>query len=170
MNINKHKKIAVLLITPLFVLAPLQTLAEGLYAGVQYAFLKYERDGFDNAEPTALNIRGGLEINDYFAFEARLGFGANGDKANGTDVEVDTLAGVYAKAGIMASAPISPYLIGGWTYVNLNEDDHDLSYGGGVEIRTNENLSVNLEYMDIINNFDNAADITAVHLGLTYKF
>jgi opacity protein-like surface antigen len=166
---DRHK-IAALLLTFSLVSVPLSTLAEGLYAGVQYSLLKYEQNEFDDADPAAWVIRGGLGVNDNFAFEARLGFGANNDKVGITDVDVDLLAGLYTKANIMTDAVVSPYLIGGLTYLNLNEADYDISYGAGVDIRADKNISINIEYMDVTDNFDNVADVTAVQLGITYKF
>jgi len=154
---------------------PSKSLAEGLYAGIQYAVLQYEQPNLSDAEPTALAIRGGLGINRRVAIEARLGLGVNDDKVKGAGLTVERLIGFYAKAEIMANAMVSPYLIGGWTYVdiendNQNKDDHDISYGAGIDISIGESLSVNFEYMAITDNFDNVAEINAIQLGVNYQF
>ena len=146
------------------------------YAGLQYALVTYEEDGFDDVEPTALVGRIGQFTSDNFAIEGRLGFGLQDDTIDvgpfDLDLEVNSLFGVY---GVLQSSPsngISVYGILGFSRVELeatalgvsvSDDDTGLSYGFGLNLK-----GFNVEYMSYLDEDD--YQISALSLGFVAEF
>jgi len=148
------------------------------YAGLQFAQVTYEEQGFDDVVPTALIGRFGTRVNDYVAAEGRLGFGLQEDSLDirgidaDIDLEVEYLVGVY---GILQSRPqsgFSVYGILGVSQVELKASlqgipdsnvDSGLSYGIGANYRW-----FSLEYISYLDEDD--YELTALSLGFLVEF
>ena len=148
---------------------------EQRYVGLQYSLVTYDEDQ-DEAEPTALVVRYGQFLNDWFAIEGRIGFGLEDDTMEvgslDIDVEVENIIGVYGVFQTGSISVVSLYAIVGYTQIDLegsangievDENASGLSYGLGVNIG-----SFSIEYMDYIE--DHYYDVTAISLGYIYRF
>ena len=98
-----------------------------------------------------LTISAGLYLLDFLAVEARAGTGVSDDTVDTTNAEINVLYGLYAR-GELSLGMFKPYVLVGYSSVdvdfgNASEDDSDLSYGVGVDLKFSEHLGLNLEYM-----------------------
>lgn len=148
----------------------------GLYAGLNYTFFDLDI-GSDSADVGALSAKVGALATPYFGVEARAGFGVNDDRANGIDYSVDNFFGGYATLNLANESPATPYVIFGFTRVELEaegllgtatEDDSDFSYGIGVNVEMAPQVSGNLEYMRYYDKDDITVD--GLGLGVTFNF
>ena len=132
---------------------------------------------------TALYLRGGTAITDYFDAELRLGIGVGNDQqdtpgaAIATEAEVAGMAGGYVRGHISVTDYLSPYVIVGWTHMeigisgpgaNSDEKEDGLSYGAGVDINLSEVFGFNIEYMTWSDNDD--AELTGLSAGVIFNF
>lgn len=174
------KKITLALVVSSALLAPLSAMAaeSGFYVGGGYSALTLDsNDVGSNADVDALFIRGGFQINDYLAAEARIGSGVQDDRVDGVKVKLDDIYGVYLKAGLPTTVGLYPYALVGATHAKIklsggglhdSTSDSDISYGLGVEYAFDRALSAGLEWANL---YDQDGDkITGVTLGLNYKF
>lgn len=155
----------------------------GYYFGGNFASLKTTFDIIDDdTSLTAIYGRLGAQLNENISVETRLGFGVgDGDlHYQGIDInaEIDSLLGIYARAGAPVSESFYPYVIVGLLRGELStsitgfgaasESETDMSYGVGADISVNDTSSVNVEYM---NWFDkDGVEISGLSLGFTRKF
>lgn len=148
----------------------------GLYAGLNYTFFNLDA-GSEDADTGALSGKVGALVTPYFGVEARAGFGVNDDRINGIDYSVDNFFGGYATLNLANESPATPYLIFGFTRLELEaegpfgrvtDDDSDLSYGVGVNIEMAPQVSGNLEYMRYYDQDD--VTIDGLGVGVTFSF
>lgn len=135
------------------------------YLGADAMFWELDPDrGRGSADSTGLRVRGGVAFNDYFALEGHLGTGGSDD-----NVELDSLAGAYAK-GILPIAPtFRLYGLAGFTEVDVNVDEESgFSYGGGAELDVAPNLAVGADYMRYLDESNYTFD--AASIGMTFRF
>lgn len=141
-----------------------QTFYPQPYIGGDAMFWELDRDRGPDRDSVGLRLRGGAQVNDYFAVEGHLGAGGSDGGA-----ELDYLIGAYAK-GILPVAPeFRLYGLAGFTEVDFNIDrESGFSYGAGAEFDVAPNLSVGADYMRYLDksryNFD------AASVGLRYRF
>lgn len=141
-----------------------QTFYPQAYIGGDAMFWELDRDRGPDRDSVGLRLRGGAQINDYFAVEGHLGGGGSDGGA-----ELDYLIGAYAK-GILPVAPeFRLYGLAGFTEVDFDIDrESGFSYGAGAEFDVAPNLSVGADYMRYLDksryNFD------AASVGLRYRF
>ncbi|QFU00841.1 hypothetical protein FIU83_04225 [Halomonas sp. THAF5a] len=135
------------------------------YLGGDALFWELDPDrGPGKADSTGLRLRGGVAFNDYFALEGHLGGGGSDD-----GVELDYLAGAYAK-GIL---PITPdfrlYGLAGFTEVDFDVDDETgFSWGGGAEFDVAPNLALGADYVRYLDESNYTFDAASV--GMTFRF
>lgn len=150
----------------------------GFYVGGGYTFAAIESDDVDvDADLGLLFLRGGYQINQYLAVEARLGEGVQDDKIQGVKLEVEEVYGAYAKVGLPTGVGLYPYALLGMTHAKLKASvpgasatstDSDISYGIGADYWFNKQLSAGLEYANL---YDKEGDtISGLTLGINYKF
>lgn len=150
----------------------------GFYVGGGYTFATLDLDGApSNADVGALFVRGGYQINEYIALEARLGEGVGDDTVSGVKLEIDNIYGGYVKVGLPTEVGLYPYALLGYTHAKLKasipgesitSSDSDVSYGIGADYWFNKQLSAGLEYANF---YDKDGDkITGLTLGVNYKF
>lgn len=152
--------------------------SQGFYVGGGYADTEVELDGFgSDADVGVLFARGGYQLNQNVAFEARLGLITEDDKVNGWNVDIDEIYGAYLKAGLPTQIGLYPYVLLGLTHadvevrnrgVSASDSDTDISYGIGADYWFNSQVSAGLEFTHY---YDKGGDeIGGITLGLNYKF
>lgn len=134
------------------------------YIGGDVLFWELDPEERGNFDSTGLRLRAGVAFNDYFALEGHLGTG--GSDGN---VELDYLAGAYAK-GILPIAPeFRLYGLAGFTEVDADVDDESgFSYGAGAEFDVTHNLAVGADYMRYLDESNYTFDAASV--GVTFRF
>lgn len=176
------KKAKLALLASMALLAPLGAnaggIAPGFYAGAGYLIGNYDdNDVRKDADLDGLFIRGGYQLNDNLAIEARLGEGVNDDSIYGVKLELKEFYGAYFKVGMPTSIGLYPYVIAGGTHGKLEASYHgyhdsasktDLSYGAGADYHFDSKWSAGVEYMKYLDT--DGIDFTGVTLGVNYKF
>lgn len=156
--------------------------AENYYGG-NISFLDYSEEGIDDdASLTAIVGRLGTTFNENFSGEVRLGFGVGDDTVDvfgfDADVELDNMFGAYVRGGIPVTDSFFPYAIVGYTrgevtasisgFGSESETESDVSFGVGADVNVNQNIIINVEYM---NYFDkDGAEIDGFSIGIASKF
>lgn len=147
------------------------------YIGGGYSQLYVSTGDFnDGIDMGTLHLQGGYQFNDFFALEARVGMGVSGATFAGIDHDVDTYYAGFVKIG----APLDnfyPYLLVGYSQGTIETEkngvrsewkESDMAYGLGLGYKVMPNLTVQLEY----NNLLSKGDLTIIGFsaGLTYHF
>tara|TARA_R110002049_G_scaffold280642_1_gene459965 strand:+ start:155 stop:709 length:555 start_codon:yes stop_codon:yes gene_type:complete len=150
------------------------------YIGGSVNLLSYEEPGVD-ADLVAVSGRLGTFITENFSVEGRLGFGLVGDDVDitGTNVDVDLnyIFGVYARAGLPVNENIYPYVLLGYSRgeveasagsFSVEEAESDVSFGFGVDFKLNDKLTLNAEYVNLIDKDD--VEVSGFNLGASVSF
>ena len=153
------------------------------YFGGNFSLLKADYDIIgDDASLTAIYGRFGAQLNENISIETRLGFGVGDDDVQylGVDIntELDSIFGVYARAGAPVSESFYPYVIAGFTrgeattstegFISVSESQTDMSYGVGADIGSSDTFLVNVEYMNWYDK--DGTEISGFSFGFTRKF
>ena len=155
---------------------------KGFYVGGGYSRISVKSQGVsDEAGLGAVFLRGGYQLNPNLSFEARIATGVADDKIDidgvKTKVELDHMYGAYIKVGAPTLNRLYPYMLVGWTDTKLKasvpgdsstDTKGSPSYGLGVDVYINHNISANLEYAEFYNNAD--GKYSGLTLGMNYKF
>lgn len=164
-------------------MAPLCAVADGVtkpgfYVGGGYSDVTLDdNDLGKDADVGVLFARGGYQINQNIAVEARLGTGVQDDRVYGAKVEIEDTYGAYVKAGLPTTVGLYPYALLGVTHskvkvsgsgVHDSSSDSDLSYGLGVDYWFNNQVSAGLEWAKWYDK--DGLDIDGISLGLNLKF
>lgn len=165
------------------------TANSGFYLGGSYAMVNTEFEFSDEGtdysidfDLSALTLSAGFQLNEYLAFETRFGTGMADDEVTGADgdsvtLELDSIFGLYAKAGLPVSDKFYPYLVLGLTEAELSissdmgtstDSDSDTSFGVGASFAVNNQFAVFGEYMNWYE--DDGLTISGFNLGVNYKF
>lgn len=150
------------------------------YFGVNLGFFDAEVDGSNDGSINTIEGRVGGFFNDYLAAEVRAGTGITGDTVvNGTteiDVDLNYMVGGYLKLGFPVHDQIFPYLLGGYTRLELEAEsggastkgaETDASIGIGIDANV-ENLSISAEYVNLLDK--NKASFSGFSIGLMTTF
>lgn len=146
------------------------------YIGASWVRVAYKESGFDTANPTALAVRVGAEVNPNLAVEGRLGVGLAEDTVSGIDLEVDNFYGVYVR-GLLPTGTVTPYGLIGWTKgeitasaggLSFSDSDSDLSYGVGLDAWVSKTVALNAELGRLVKGDGYKAD--ALSFGVAVKF
>lgn len=143
------------------------------YFGVQYGYLDFDRGAVDGAALDAFTLRGGLDINELIAAEARVGLGLSDDTRQGIKTEMNYHYGVYAVINLPTRTQLDPYLLGGYSYVDstVNGSDYSddgLAYGAGLKWAMNDESALTLEYLKVADNDYTKQNL--ISLGILYHF
>lgn len=134
------------------------------YVGGDAMFWSLDPDRGSSRDDVGLRLRGGAQFNEFFALEGHLGTG--GSDGN---VELDYLAGVYAKGILPVSPDVRLYGLAGVTEVDFDRDrESGFSYGAGAEVDIADNLALGADYMRYLD--ESAYDFDAASIGLRYRF
>ncbi|MFT3931811.1 MAG: porin family protein [Spongiibacteraceae bacterium] len=150
----------------------------GFYAGGGFADTDVDIDGLNSdANVGVLFARGGYQVNQNVAVEARLGLITEDDKVNGVNVDLDNIYGLYLKAGLPTQIGLYPYVLLGMTHAKVEASWHgytssdsgsDISYGVGADYWFNSTVSAGIEF---VNYYDkNEAEVSGLSVGLNFKF
>ena len=149
---------------------------ESFYLSGQYALVKYDPSGFDDAEPQALVGRFGYVISKNFSIEARAGFGVQDDDVSGNnvdiDIDVESLYGAYLvyHSNILIQSQL--YAIAGYSEVELeaeafgtttDDTESGASLGFGINLG-----NFNIEWIRYLDDDDYTID--AVNFGYVHYF
>lgn len=154
-----------------------QASTRGWYISGSYAQLDADIADVVEFDLAALVFNGGYQINEYVAFETRLGTGVADDDIFGVKLELDYLMGIYTKVGIPTGTAFYPYVVLGYTKAELtvsdsgfseSDSDNDTSYGVGAHFTITESLGVFAEYMNWYDKDD--LEVTGFNIGANYKF
>lgn len=161
--------------------------AADFYAGANLARMTDKGDLAPAIHPTAIAITGGVQLNKYFALEARASTGIKKDQGtvNGItyDLKFDRLYGAFVK-GRLPLWKVSPYLLAGYSYVretahikamnlSMSASEHSFSYGFGVDVPITQTISAHLEWARFMRGIDDAgvgATIRGTSVGVSMKF
>lgn len=136
--------------------------------------------GTEDFTPSLVIIKGGYDLLEYLAVEARIGVGlTKGERSSfdvSREVDIKSLYGAFAKLQ-SGWSDVNLYLLLGYTTssvdisstnVSRSEDFDGASYGIGADFSLSGDSYFNLEYMQ----YYDADNITAVGLGagLTVRF
>ena len=150
------------------------------YAGVNYFFANYEDDYDIEADSGVAGIKLGVDINDYIGIEMRVGVGVDDDTIDvlGVDVkvEVDHAYGLYVRPKFRQEQ-VQVYGLLGFTEIeyevsvfglSIEDDETDFSFGAGLEYFFNDNVSVSVEYMQLLDKDD--YEVESYNIGFTYYY
>lgn len=152
--------------------------APGIYVGAGYTGAEVDFNGLSGSADTGvLFVRGGYQVNQNVAFEARLGTGVDDGHVEGAKVEVDDMYGAYLKAGLPLQMGFYPYVLLGATHGKVKVSGHgfsesdtssDISYGIGIDYWFSDQVSAGLEYANFYDK--DGVEVSGWTLGLNYKF
>ena len=133
----------------------------GFYLGGGVAQISQANSSYDEA---AIELNGGYKHSPFVGGEIRLG-------AEGTDV-------VYMSAYYRVESANNvgkTYLLGGYTLGTLADGSNDdsfsgFSYGAGVGFVIYETLNLNLEYRILCTDTKNDIKLSAINVGVDYRF
>jgi outer membrane immunogenic protein len=147
--------------------------AGGFYGGAQYSVVDMDVAG-ESLDFSTVSAIGGIELTNAVALEARYGQGQSDDDVYGTDIEVDSVFGVYGIFSLPNETNVEPYLVLGYTRGKLSMDGYgsdsesDFSYGAGVSFKLAESLSVRGEYMILLDG--EGYEFNSLSASLVYNF
>lgn len=162
------------------------------YVGVDYAMATYEQDiefATLDLKPTALRMRLGSTLNDYFAFELQGALGVSDDTQTidilgepvYAEFEVDSTLGVFLKGRAPIGERLGVFAMIGYSRVegsytvsaptvdpdlveSGSESENDISMGFGADLRLTGRLYLNADYLQLIDKA--GVEITSLNLGL----
>jgi len=167
------KRLTVALIAALS--SPLVLAFEKPYVGIDYQLGTYSESNFE-VNPEALRLRGGTEINPYFAVEAQAGIGSQSDVATvgggiRSDIKIESFYALFARPQIKVSDFATVYGLLGSSYVDVSKSATALqpaykdfgksfSYGVGADFQVYKAIRLGADYIHYINGY------TAVSFGM----
>lgn len=132
------------------------------YVGASVGFMEMEHQGNSEASINQIEGRVGAYVNDFLAFETRLGLGLTNDTVNDTEFSLRYSVGAYIRAGFPVHEQAFPYLILGFSRADFeakaagkseNDAETDSSYGVGIDVEI-VNMSLSAEYLNMIDKND----------------
>lgn len=155
--------------------------ADGVYMGANFSSVTYKEDGFPSANPTAISLKVGNQINRNFAVEGRFGFGLASDTINAfgipVEIEVKNYYGVYGKGILPLSEAFAVYGLFGFSSGKISasafggtisESDSDISFGIGADFAVSQSGTINVEWAKLIEG--TGYRIEALSIGFSHKF
>ncbi|WP_192035045.1 porin family protein [Halomonas sp. YLGW01] len=144
------------------------------YLGADVMFWDFDPNGRFSAESEALRLRAGMQFNDYFALEGHLATGGS-DSIGPVDIDLDYLAGIFAKGFLPVSREFRLYgLLGAsevsFENVRFDGDDSESGFSGGIgaEFDMSRNLSFGADYIRYLD--EDSYTFDGFSLGATYRF
>ena len=145
------------------------------YVGGSFNMVK--ADWGDSFDLTALGGQAGYQLNDVVAFEVRGGQGVGDDSQSGLKLELNSYYGVYTKIGIPSNRDIYPYVVLGYTNIDIkatyaggsgSDESDDVSYGVGMSANIDNMFDISLEYMRWFDKY--SIQYKGVNIGANYRF
>lgn len=156
------------------------------YVGANVAWMSAGQDVLDDdADVLALYGRAGAFLGPNLALEVRGGIGLQDDTVGfeGIDADLDlkNFYGVYGRAGLRLGHMVYPYVIAGWTEAEFESDyldgideievtdsttESDFSYGVGVDFTFSGGVTVNVEYLVLLDQDEGELDGLSIGLNM----
>lgn len=149
------------------------------YVGLDYVIVNADDDtpGAPDFELNAVRLRAGTVLAKFLAVEAHYASGVSSDTVGGFRTQLQTQYGVYLRPQLSAGA-LHLYGLVGYDYIQFDyksgiaksttADDHDLSYGVGVQLDMGANWGLNANYVHLLKEDD--VTIESVSGGIVYRF
>ncbi len=191
MNVKQTATVgAMLSIFSAFTTAPALAADTGWYAGASYAQTFYKESGLSELDLSAIQVQGGYRMTPHLALETRFGLGIGDDTTRefiygervDLTTEIDYVVSGFAKA-ILPLDAIELYALAGFTYASLEYDlrlvnygysvqeddsDSDFSYGVGLAVNPQDNVSLFIEYVSYYDKDD--VEIDGYTFGVNFYF
>lgn len=162
-------------------------MAQDAYFGADFSFISAEitadtlfGSATADADPTALRLRGGVEMNENIALEAVLGVGLQDDEIGDTEFEagLDTLVGLNAVGIIPLDRTFSLFGKIGFAMVEYEDeegdtvDDTGVSFGIGAKVNFSRTAGMVLEYTVLPDVEEDAFEVESdmISLGAQFNF
>ena len=175
------KKSAIALACAASLFTAASTAQASTYIGGSFSVLNYEEPLLDDVTVAALNVRAGVNFNDYLSGEFRLGYGTKGDRISvmgaGVDFDLDSYFGAYVRAGFGSSMAVNPYAVVGYNRIRvsaavsgtkLSVKDHNFGYGVGFDVPLADDMVFNVEYMELHD--ENNFNLGGISVGVVKNF
>jgi len=175
---NKHGLASIIFSTAALTSQPL--LADNThghrYVGASVGFMEIENQANDEASINQVEGRVGGYVNDFLAFETRLGIGLTNDTVDDVEYSLRYSLGAYIRAGYPVHEQAFPYLILGFSRADfevkaagksVNDAETDSSYGIGIDVEIAK-MSLTAEYLNMIDKNDTT--FSGFSVGFTTQF
>lgn len=145
------------------------------YVGMQYNLYKVSANGImDELEPDGITLKLGGNISDSFQLEGRFGRSLSDDNGTGNAIKVDEYVGFYVKAGHKFADMVFPYLILGYTKLDVeyygnptDQTESDISYGVGADLHF-DRFMVGIEWIMLQDK--SQIDVENLNLSAAWRF
>lgn len=158
--------------------------AEKPYIGLDYSQHTYTNTnpGASDASPTAIRLRAGSVISEYFAVEAHAAIGAGDDTTTVTssggsvdyEISIPLVYGLFLRPQVKLGG-VTLYALGGyssatWEYSpaptsgDTTKRINGGSYGAGLQVDLGSNWGLNADYVSYVQ------DISTISAGVVYRF
>lgn len=149
------------------------------YLGLDYVFITEDDDtaGAEDVELQAVRARAGTVVAKYLALEAHYATGVKSHSSGDFRTNLQTQYGAYLRPQFSAGA-LHLYALAGYGYVQFEYkdagiksttgDNHDLSYGAGVQLDLGEKWALNASYIHLLKDEDST--IESFGGGVVYRF
>ena len=136
-----------------------------------------------STNPHMLSLSIGQQVGEYFAVEARAGFGvstnsvelfnADGSSLGKADVKVNYITSIYAKPQLPISPELKLYGLAGWAHGEISvggiaEKDSDMSFGVGFNYSISDKTEVYFDWIELMD--QDAVEVSSINLGIQYLF
>lgn len=143
------------------------------YVGAQYGHTNFNRGALNHVNQNHITARVGAEMFQLLGLEARVGTGLTTVDKGGNRVKGRYNYGVFGVVNLPTDTAISPYVLGGYTHVSTgingrNFRDDSAAYGLGLNWNVSDAVSVNGEFMRLVDNDWSRQSTTA--FGVKYNF
>lgn len=145
------------------------------YVGMQYNLYKVSANGImDELEPDGITLKLGGNIGDNFQLEGRFGRSLSDDNGSNSAIKVDEYVGFYVKAGQEFADMVFPYLILGYTKLDVeyygnptDQTESDISYGVGADVHF-DRFMVGIEWIMLQDK--SQIDVENLNLSAAWRF
>lgn len=157
-----------------------------LYAGLGASRINISgNDGSVDINPDSItlntvNAKFGAQLTKHLQAEIRGGLGSKDATVEALGVKVDLklehFYGAYIKAGVPDLESFFPYILLGYTEIELegssggvsvSESDNDFSYGVGIDFKLSDRVSINTEFANL---YDKTSKWNALTAGIVFNF
>jgi|SRR5699024_2282842 len=143
------------------------------YVGAQYGHTNFNRGDLNHVDQNHVTARVGAELLQIFGLEARVGTGFTAVEKDSVRVKGRYHYGVYGVINLPTVTDIAPYVLGGYTHTSTGINgksfrDDSAAYGLGLNWSLSEAVSVNGEFMRLVDNDWSRQSSTS--FGVKYSF
>ncbi len=146
------------------------------YVGIDYQVQTQDFGASVEAEPDALRIRMGSDVNSFLSVEAQAGLGMSSDSVivdtAGTtwDVQTDSFYALFLKPRVDIGDSASIFALVGGSYLDLSASsntgksetgfEHGFAYGFGADVKVYKQLRLSADFIQYLD------DVSAISVGV----